>query len=93
MPLPIITYKALHGQAPSYLSTLLLNKMCTSYGLRSDDNVYLLQTQRTHRVCGGDLAFSAAAPKEWNKLPYNVQSSKDLNIFKLKTYLFTTCYT
>ena len=33
---------------------------------------------------GGDRAFSAAAPKEWNKLPYNVQSSKDLNIFKTK---------
>ena len=65
--------------------------MCTSYGLRSDDNVYLLQTQRTHLICGGDRAFSAAAPKEWNKLPYNVQSSKDLNIFKtkLKTHLFT----
>ena len=48
----IITYKDLHGQAPSYLSTLLRNKMCTSYGLRSDDNVYLLQTQRTHLVWG-----------------------------------------
>ena len=46
----IITYKALHGQAPSYLSTLLRNEMCTSYGLRSDGNVYLLQTQRTHLV-------------------------------------------
>ena len=91
----IITYRALHGQSPSYLPTLLRNKMCTSYGLRSDDNVYLLQTQRTPLVCGGDRAFSAAAPKEWNKLPYNVQSSKDLNIFKtkLKTHLFTICYT
>ena len=59
----IITYKALHEQAPSYLSTLLRNKMCTSYGLRSDDNVYLLQTQRTHLVCGGDRAFFAAARK------------------------------
>ena len=48
----IITYKALHGQAPSYLLTLLRNKMCTSYGLRSDDNVYLLQTQRRHLACG-----------------------------------------
>ena len=89
----IINYKALHGQAPSYLSTLLRNKMCTSYGFRSDDNVYLLQTQRTH--LGGDRTFFAAAPKEWNKLPYNVQSSKDLNIFKtkLKTHHFTICYT
>ena len=89
----IITYKALHAQAPSYLSTLLRNKMCTSYGLRSDDN--LLQTQRTHLACRGDRAFSAAAPREWNKLPYSVQSSKDLNIFKtkLKTHLFTICYT
>ena len=58
----IITYKALHGQAPSYLSTLLRNEMCTSYGLRSDDNVYLLQTQRTHLVCGGERAFSATPP-------------------------------
>ena len=89
----IITYKALHGQAPSYLSTFLRNKMCTSYGLRSDDNVYLLQTQRTHLVCGGDRAFAAAAPKEWNKLPYNIQSSEDLNIFKLNTHLFTIYYT
>ena len=48
----IITYKALHGPAPSYLSTLLRNRMCISYGLRSDDNVYLLQIQRTHLVWG-----------------------------------------
>ena len=69
--------------------------MCTSNGLRSDDNVYLLQTQHTHLVCGGERAFSAAAQKEWNKLPHKVQSSKDLNIFKtkLETHLFTICYT
>ena len=91
----IITYKALHGQAPSYLSTLLRNKMCTSYGLRSDDNVYLLQTQRTHLVCGGDRAFSAAAPREWNKLPYNIESSNHLKYIqdKAETHLFTICYT
>ena len=48
----IVTYKALHVQAPLYLSTSILNKMCTFYSLRSDDNKYLLQTQQTYLACG-----------------------------------------
>ena len=57
--------------------------------------IYCKHNGHIHLVFGGDRTFSAAAPKEWNKLPYNVHSSKNLQIFKtkLKTHLFKICYT
>ena len=86
----IITYKALHGQAPSYLSTLLRNKMCTSYRLRSDDNVYLLQTQHTHILYVGETGHSPLLPR---KNGTNFLITFNLRKTKLKTHLFTICYT
>ena len=76
----IITYRALHGQAPSYLSTLLRNKMCTSYGLRSDDNVYLLQTQRTPLVCGVRPGILRCCPERME------QTSLQRSIFERLKY-------
>ena len=45
-------------------------------------------------VSFGDRAFSVAAPKLWNSVPYEIRSSENLNQFKskLKTYLFRIAY-
>ena len=42
----------------------------------------------------GDRAFSASAPRIWNKLPANFNFSDNLNIFKkrLKTFLFNCAF-
>ena len=46
--------------------------------------MYICCKHNAHILYVGDTGHSLAAAKEWNKLPYNVQSSKDLNIFKTK---------
>ena len=42
----------------------------------------------------GQRAFSVAAPRLWNKLPFEIQACSDVDIFKskLKTFLFKMVY-
>ena len=42
----------------------------------------------------GQRAFSVAAPRLWNKLPFEIRACYDVNIFKskLKTFLFKKVY-
>ena len=90
----VLTYKCVNRQAPSYLCDLLQPKIRTSVELRSINNPFLLEIPTSRLVFGGDRAFSVVAPKEWNLLPIDIQSSETLSIFKrsLKTFLFKQCY-
>ena len=87
----ILTYKALHGQAPAYVADML-----TPYRpqrcLRSGDQGQLV-VPRT-RTKWGDRAFSVAAPILWNSLPLVLRQSPSLESFKrrLKTHLFTIAF-
>ncbi len=94
----LLTYKALNGLAPDYLSVLLV-RYKQDYNLRSvtdtekcDD--LLLKIPKTRLKCCGDRAFSAKAPRLWNVLPYKLRNAKDVEVFKkdLKTYLFKQAY-
>ena len=42
----------------------------------------------------GQQAFSVAAARLWNKLPYEIRACSDVNLFKskLKTFLFEKAY-
>ena len=42
----------------------------------------------------GQRAFSVAAPRLWNKLPFEIRACSDVNLFKskLKTFLFKKAY-
>ena len=42
----------------------------------------------------GQQAFSVAAPRLWNKLPFEIRACSDVNLFKskLKTFLFKKVY-
>ena len=84
----LFTYKALNGEAPSYLSDML-QKHKTKDGNRSGDDPLLLHIPRTKNLYG-DAAFSVGAPRLWNDLPLSIRSSASTAIFKknLKTYLF-----
>ena len=87
----LITYKALHGLAPSYLKDLL-KPYRPNRNLRSNDQL-LLQIPRTNKSYG-DRAFEICAPKLWNDLPLFIRESNSLVIFKklLKTYLFNVAF-
>ncbi len=88
----LLTYKALNGLAPAYLTSLLsrYNPTCS---LRSQ-NSGLLVVPRIAKSTKGVRAFSYLAPKLWNSLPDNVRGSDTLSLFKsrLKTHLFSQAF-
>ncbi|KAL0153650.1 hypothetical protein M9458_051015 [Cirrhinus mrigala] len=88
----LLTYKALNGLAPAYL-TSLLPRYNPSRSLRSQ-NSGLLVVPRIAKSTKGGRAFSHLAPKLWNSLPDNVRGSDTLSRFKsrLKTHLFSQAF-
>ena len=85
----IITFKAIHGQAPVYLQELINKREEKSYNLRSCAMGIMLQTPRTlTKKTLGDCAFLAVAPKLWNGLPSQIRNEPNFHTFKglLKTH-------
>ena len=89
----LLTYRALHGLAPQYL-TDLLPAATAGRTLRSSSQNNLL-VPRTKLKTYGDRAFSVAAPRLWNALPPKLKESETVAAFKraLKTYYFSLAYT
>ena len=90
--LALLTFKALHGLAPMYL-TELLTPYTPARALRSG-NKHLLQVPSYNLKTYGGRSFSCAAPVIWNDLPDNLRSASCLTAFKagLKTFLFRDSY-
>ena len=88
----LLTYKALNGQAPSYIKDLL--KYRNSGRVLRSSNEHLLDEPVAKLKTYGDRAYSVAAPKLWNKLPLDIRLSSSVTVFKtkLKTYLFTNSF-
>ena len=88
----LITFKALHGLAPSYIKDLLKPHKPQRI-LRSADKA-LLDPPDTKLVTQGDRAFSARAPFLWNALPLNLRLADSVTSFKslLKTYMYRKCF-
>ena len=91
----MITFKAIHGQAPVYQQELISQKEDTRYNLRSCTIGIMLQTPKplTKKTLG-DRAFLAAAPKLWNGLPSQIRNEPNFNRFKglLKTHFFRLAF-
>lgn len=89
----LLTFKALHGLAPSYL-TELIETYTPARSLRSQSK-HLLLVPHTRLKSFGDRAFAKAAPVLWNSLPLHIRTCDSLPSFKslLKTYLFQRAYT
>ena len=65
----LITFKALHGPAPPYLSDMLSYKVHLRYNLTCNDSNMLVRPAIRSARTTGDNAFSLAAPALWNTLP------------------------
>ncbi len=89
----LITYKALNGLAPQYLSELL-SHYCPPSPLRSQNSGHLIIPRISKSTVGG-RSFFYLGPKLWNNLPINVGEVDTLCQFKsrLKTNLFNLAYT
>ena len=75
----IITFKAIHGQAPDYICNLIRVKNPSRNGLRSNSQVLLVPPSTKTRKTLGDRAFTAAAPSLWNKLPCAITEEDNFN--------------
>ncbi len=89
----LITYKALNGLAPRYLSELL-SHYSPPHPLQSQNSGHLI-TPRISKSTAGSRSFFYLAPKLWNNLPNTVRKADTLCQFKsrLKTNLFNLVYT
>ena len=85
----LITYKALHGLAPTYLSELP-TVYKPSHCLHSEISFNLLIAPKYKTKLYEERAFAVAAPTLWNKLPSAIKNSESVAAFKtsLKTFLF-----
>ena len=85
----LLTFKALNGLAPRYLSELL-HPHITEKNLRSINQLEQPRTNSNY----GDRAFSVAAPALWNRLPLSIRLHKTVPAFKnaIKTWLFKDAY-
>ena len=88
----MMTYKALNGQAPTYICDML-KQYHPSRPLRSQSHHRLVEPA-TNTKTYGDRAFSNAAPILWNRLPLQIKQAKTLENFKqkLKMYLFSEAF-
>ena len=88
----LLTFRALHGLAPVYLSQLLTVYRPTRT-LRCHSQL-LLRQPKSRLKTYGDRAFSHAAPGLWNALPSDLRAVNCLDNCKinLKTYLFKKAF-
>ena len=89
---PLLTYKALHGKAPAFISQLL-SRYTQTRPLRSE-NKNLLRIPKCRLEAFDRRCFAYAAPFLWNPLPTPVKRASSIATFKssLKTYLFNVAY-
>lgn len=87
----LLTFKVIHGLAPSYLCELI-RYSSTFRDLRSINDVFLDVPKS--KSCIGSRAFVFSAPKLWNDLPKDIRTCVSLISFKskLKTYLFCKAF-
>ena len=84
----LLTYKAIHKKAPSYLSDLITIRRPVR-DLRSNSSLRLY-VPRTNLVTMGGRAFCATAPDLWNPLPDELKDASSVESFKtvLKTFYY-----
>ena len=86
----LLVYKCLHGQAPKYLSDLLVVHQPRRDTRSARSEAITLSVPRTTRSTFAARSFSVTGPKYWNKLPVDIKKSDSVMSFrkKLKTHLF-----
>ena len=65
----MITSKAIHDTAPSYLSDLIGIRSLSRYSLHNNDTIFLEPPKGVMRTALGARSFHASTPALWNSLP------------------------
>ena len=91
----LLTFKAIHGLAPSCINDLVkIKPLNSSYRLRSNDGILLSHPNFNTSTTLGDRAFVASAPNLWNDLPLEIRMTKSVHTFKRfsKTHLLSKAF-
>ena len=88
----LITFKALNGFSPAYI-TDLLSVYTSARTLRSSDKGFLA-VPGARLMTKGEKAFSVRAPRLWNDLPEDIRSASSVLCFKslLKTHFYRKAF-
>ena len=78
----MITFKAIHGMAPSYLSNLICIRSSSRYSLRNNDTIFLERPKGVMRTTLGARSFHASAPALWNSLPAHIRTIDSLALLR-----------
>ena len=90
----LLTFKALMGMAPAYISELINVIKHERYSLRSNSGTLLLHPAGKIKKSFGDRSFSVAAPTLWDMFPASLRNIDSILTFKscLKTHLFKLAF-
>ena len=91
----LITFKAIHGLAPAYISELISVRDATGrHNLRSNNGLRLHHSSCKSLATLGDHSFHVAAPKLWNDVPCLIRNITSVYNFKkaIKTFLFANAF-
>ena len=91
----LLTFKAIHGLAPSYINDLVkIRPLNSRYRLRSNDGILLSHPNFKTFKTLDDHAFVASAPKLWKDLPLEIRMARSVDTLKkfLKTLLFSKAF-
>ena len=88
-----LSFKSIEWLRPHYLEDIL-KFYHQSRTLRSSRDHLRLEEPNFNMKTYGQRAFSVAAPRLWNKLPFEIRACSDVNLYKskLKTFLFKNVY-
>ena len=82
----VLTFRALHGQVPPYISDLI-QPYILPRALRSVDQ-NLLMVPRTRFRTRGDRSLQAVAPRLWNDLSLSLRLMEPVDSFKIQDSRF-----
>ena len=76
----ILTFKAIHGDAPLYIQQMVKWKPHSKYNLRQRENLLQRPSFKSLQTLG-DRSFTVAAPTLWNALPHDIRQLNNFNQF------------
>ena len=90
----LLVFKCINNLAPKYLKDLISIREINNYGVRLDNDFYILRVPKVPNLSSTSSAFSFIGPDVWNKLPFNIRCISDLSIFKrsLKRHYFNLAF-
>ena len=77
----MITVKAIHSMAPSYLSNLICIKSSSRYSLRNNVTIFLERLKGVMCTSLGAHLFHASALALWNSFPAHIRTIDSLALF------------